>query len=71
MLNHAVMNKKRYQMQFFSEKRLEKRKPIHPTHIKWVILDGLCYKIAQLVHQFYKISKFLSWNREKTGKKNE
>ena len=41
MLNHAVMNKKRYQMQFFPEKRLEKRERIHPTHYsRWVVLQN-------------------------------
>ena len=41
-LNHAVMNKKKqgHQMQFSLEKRLEKRKWIHPTdhNNRWIVL---------------------------------
>ena len=32
-------------MQFPLEKRLEKRKWIHPTHHTVIAVDGLCYKI--------------------------
>ena len=49
-------------MQFFLEKRLEKRKSIHHTPCQPVIpVDRLCYKMGQSIHQFYK--KFLHFSR--------
>ena len=48
-LNYALLNKKQGdQIQFFPEKRLEKRKWIHHSCQINIPVDGLCYKKEQL-----------------------
>ena len=54
------MNKKRDQMQFSHEKDQKKENGFIQPII--VPVDGLCYKIESLIHQFYKKFFHLSQN---------
>ena len=64
------MNKKQGdQMQFSLERRLEKRKWIHPTHHTslWFVLQNGVIGSSILLESFLFVSKCLSCNREKTA----
>ena len=60
-MNHALMYKKRDQKCSLLQKKDQKegRGFIQPIMVP---VDGLCYKIVQLIHQFFKKTFHLSEN---------
>ena len=60
-------------MQFSLEKRLGKRKWIHPTHYnnsRWIVSYNSVIDSSILQEILSSVSKCLSWNRKNRVKKN-
>ena len=69
-LNHAVTNKnQRDQMQFSLEKRLKKRKCIHPTHHtwRWIVLQNGVFDSSILMEIFFICLKMFIMQQRKNS----